>query len=66
LTTFIRRPWERLGISKASYYRRLKVDPTLPRLVKILGPDGRAVGADEEALQSYMTSRLAPATTEAA
>jgi predicted DNA-binding transcriptional regulator AlpA len=59
MTTFVRRPWERLGISKASYYRRLKVDPSLPKLIKIFGPDGRAVGADDDELDAYQRARKA-------
>jgi predicted DNA-binding transcriptional regulator AlpA len=60
---FVRSPWERLDISKPTYYRRLKVDSTLPRLYKILGPDCRAVGADEDELEAYMAARKSAATT---
>jgi predicted DNA-binding transcriptional regulator AlpA len=58
---FVRSPWDLLGISKASYYRRLKVDPTLPRPVKILGSDCRAVGVDEAELEAFMVARKSAA-----
>jgi predicted DNA-binding transcriptional regulator AlpA len=59
MTTFIREPWKRLDISKASWYRRQKTDPTFPRLYKILGDDCRAVGADEAELEAFMRARIA-------
>ena len=56
---FVRSPWQRLGISKATYYRWLeKKDSKLPRLVKIFA-NGRAVACDEAALEAYMAERTA-------
>jgi hypothetical protein len=46
-----------LGIARASYYRILKTDPKLPRLVKIT-EGGRAVAADADALEAYRRSRI--------